>query len=99
MQEGLEDGTEAALINLDQSKSFNRVDHRFLSTVLETAGFKLEFRKWISMIYHDPRYKQIAGAKINFDKSEGLRLCAWRDDIPLPGPFYRGEGPLCILVI
>ena len=43
--EGIEDGTEAALINLDQSKDFDRVDHRFLATVLETAGFQPEFRR------------------------------------------------------
>ena len=53
--EGIEDGTEAALISLDQSKAFDRVDHRFLATVLETAGFKLEFRRWISMMYHNPQ--------------------------------------------
>ena len=165
--EGIEDGTEAALISLDQSKAFDRVDHRFLATVLETAGFKPEFRKWISMMYHNPQavvqvnrrrsrvfaiersvrrgcplspllyvlalepllrrlrdrttnpalrgvpfagplmtrvsaftdditvfvscrldikavkkavsdYERIAGAKVNFDKSEGLRLGAWR---------------------
>ena len=40
-----EDGTEAALISLNQSKAFHRVDHRFLVTVLETAGFLLEFRR------------------------------------------------------
>ena len=53
--EGLKDGTEAALINLDQSKVFDCVDHRFLATVLETAGFQPEFLKWISMMYHNPQ--------------------------------------------
>ena len=38
--EGFKDGTKAALINLDQSKAFDRVDHRYLAPVLETAGFK-----------------------------------------------------------
>ena len=50
--EGLKDTTEAALINLDQSKAFDMADYRFLVTVLETAGFKSEFRKWISMMHH-----------------------------------------------
>ena len=49
----LKDETKAALINLDQSKAFDRVDHRFLATVSETTVFKPEFRKWIS-IYHNP---------------------------------------------
>ena len=53
--EGIEDDTEAALISLDQSKAFDRVDHRFLASVLETAGFKPEFRRWISMMYHNPQ--------------------------------------------
>ena len=53
--EGIKDGTEAALISSDQSKAFNRVDHRFLASVLETAGFKPEFRRWISMMYHNPQ--------------------------------------------
>ena len=44
--EGIKDDTKAALINLDQSKAFDRVDHRFLAVVLETAGFKPEFRKY-----------------------------------------------------
>ena len=38
--DGIEDGVEAALISLDLSKAFDRVDHRFLATVLETAGFE-----------------------------------------------------------
>ena len=53
--EGIKDDTEASLISLDQSKAFDRVDHRFLATVLETAGFKPEFHRWISMIYHNPQ--------------------------------------------
>ena len=32
----------------------NWVDYRFLATDLETAGFELEFRKWINMLYHNP---------------------------------------------
>ena len=180
--EGIEDDTEAALISLDQSKAFDRVDHRFLATVLETAGFQTEFRRWISMMYHNPQvngrrsrifaiersvrqgcprspllyvltlepllrrlrdertgpslrgipffsslaarvsafadditvfvsrrldikavkeavveYERIAGAKVNFDKSEGLRLGAWRGSNTLPGPFRLSDGPIRIL--
>ena len=51
----IKDDTESALISLDQSKAFDRVDHRFLASVLETAGFKPEFRRWISMMYHNPQ--------------------------------------------
>ena len=46
--EGIEDDTGAALISLHQSKAFDRVDHRFLATVLETAGFEPEFCREIS---------------------------------------------------
>ena len=184
--EGIVDDTEAALISLDQSKAFDSVDHRFLATVLETAGFKPEFRRWISMMYHKPQavvqvngrrsrafaiersvrqgcplspllyvlvlepllrrlrdegtspalrgvpfadsltarvstfadditvfvsrrldikavkkavgeYERIAGAKVNFDKSEGLRLGAWRGSNTLSGPFGWSDGPVRIL--
>ena len=184
--EGKEDDMEAALISLDQSKAFDRVDHRFLASVLETAGFKPEFRRWITMMYHNPqavvqvngrrlrvfaierlvwqgcplspllyvvalepllrrlrdertspslrgvpfagplsarvsvladditvfvsrrldikavkeavvKYERIAGAKVNFDKSEGLRLSAWRGSNTLPGPFRSSDGPVSIL--
>ena len=43
------------------------------------------------------RYEKMAGAKVNFDKSEGLRLGAWRGGFPLPGPFRWSDGPICIL--
>ena len=184
--EGIEDDTEAVLISLDQSKAFDRVDHRFLATVLETAGFKPKFRRWISMMYDNPQavvqvngrrsgtfaiecsvrqccplspllyvlelepllrrlrdegtspslrgipfvsrlaarvfafadditvfvsrcldikamkeavveYERIAGAKVNFDKSEGLRLGAWRGSNTFPVPFRWSDGPIRIL--
>ena len=38
-------------------------------------------------------YERIAGAKVNFDKSEGLRLGAWRGSNTLPGPFRWSDGP------
>ena len=43
------------------------------------------------------KYKKVAGAKVNFDKSEGLRLGAWRGSVPLPGPFRWSDGPVRIL--
>ena len=42
-------------------------------------------------------YKQIAGAKVSFDKSKGLRLGAWRGSDTLPGPFRWSDGPVRIL--
>ena len=38
--DGIEDGTKATLISLDQSKAFDRFDYRFLATILEIAGFE-----------------------------------------------------------
>ena len=42
-------------------------------------------------------YERIAGAKVNFDKSEGLRLGAWRGNDTLPEPFRWSDGPVRIL--
>ena len=42
-------------------------------------------------------YERIAGAQVNFDKSEGLRLGAWRGSNTLLGPFRRSDGPIRIL--
>ena len=33
------------------------------------------------------RYEKVPGAKVNFDKSEGLRLGSWKRGGPQPGPF------------
>ena len=45
----------AALINLDQSKAFDRVDHTFLEAVLSAAGFRVDFCTWIRLLYASPR--------------------------------------------
>ena len=45
---------KAALINLDQSKTFDRVDYRFLEAVLPAAGFGFHFRRWIRFLYASP---------------------------------------------
>ena len=42
-------------------------------------------------------YERIAGAKVNFDKSESLRLGAWRGSNTLPGSFRWSDGPVRIL--
>ena len=83
--EGIEDGTEAALISLDQSKAFDRVDHRFLATVLETAGFQPEFRRWISMMYHNSQ----AVVQVNRRRSEVFAIeCSVWQGCPLSPLLY-----------
>ncbi|CAE1313253.1 unnamed protein product [Acanthosepion pharaonis] len=52
--EGVKDDEEAALINLDQSKAFDRIDHRYLAAVLQAAGFAPNFCRWISLLYRSP---------------------------------------------
>ena len=175
--------TEAALINLDQSKAFDRVDHRYLGAVLSAAGFGPQFCSWVHLLYANPAvmvevngkrsrpfslsrsirqgcplspmlyvlaiepflrklrvnpvlrgitlpgadaqvkysayaddvtvlvtsnaeisvvgaeirlYETVTGAKINCDKSSGLRIGAWRG-MPLQGPFSWSDGPCKIL--
>ena len=66
--EGIEDDAEAVLINLDQSKAFDRMDHQFLASVLETAGFELEFCNSISILYHNPQ----AVVKVNGKHSKAF---------------------------
>ena len=43
------------------------------------------------------KYEKVAGAKVKFDKSEGLQLGPWRGSVPLPGPFCWSDGPIRIL--
>ena len=43
------------------------------------------------------KYERISGAKINFEKSEGLRLGPWRGDVSLPESFRWSDEPVCNL--
>ena len=55
IMEGMGDDGGAVLISLDRSGAFDGVHLQFLATVLETAEFEPEFRKWIGVLYHVPR--------------------------------------------
>ena len=67
---GLEDDTKAVLIDLDQFKAFDKVDYQFFMMVLETAGYKPEFCKWISMMYHN----LLAVVQVNGKHSEAFAI-------------------------
>ena len=86
--EGIEDDTEAAQINLDQSKAFDRVDHQFLAAVLETTGFEPEFRKWISIL--------ISIVLVNGRRSRAFAIEQWvQQGYPLsPLLYVLALGPL-----
>ena len=63
--EGIEDDTEAALISLDQSKAFVRVDHRS-GVCFGDCRIQTGVRRWISMMYHNPQ----AVVQVNGRRSE-----------------------------
>ena len=44
-------------------------------------------------------YEWTAGAKANFDKSEGFRVGAWTGSDILPGPFRWSDKPIRILEV
>lgn len=45
---------EAALIKLDQFKTFDKVDHHFLEADVSAADFKVYFHFWIHLMYANP---------------------------------------------
>jgi hypothetical protein len=82
---GNKPGFGGALINLDQSKAFDRVDHRYLAAVLKAAGFGPVFRGWIASMYSGI----CSVAKINGHLSEPFRITrSVRQGCPLSSLLY-----------
>lgn len=48
---GTKAGVGGALINLDQPKAFDWVEHRYLAAVLKTTGFRPVSRGWIAAMH------------------------------------------------
>lgn len=40
------------ILSLDQEKAFDRVDHRFLFSVLRAFSFGEKFIAWVSLLYN-----------------------------------------------
>ena len=95
--EEIEDGTEAALMNLDQSKAFDRVDHRFLASVLDITEFKPEFRKWISMMNHKHQaVVQVNGRRSRvFAISTSLLWSPCSEGLAMKGKSGPAQCPFC----
>ena len=46
-----QNNTDAILINIDQEKAFDRVNHQFLQRTLAQMNFGPSFRRWIEVLY------------------------------------------------
>ena len=65
----------AAIISLDQEKAFDRVNHSFLQCVLERFNFGPDFRRWVSVVYHDISSCVINNGRLSqaFNLERGVR--------------------------
>ncbi len=80
----------AALI---KSKAFDRVDHAFLEAVLSSAGFGVDFRTWIRLLYASPGVM----VEVNGVRSEPFTLTrSIRQGCPLsPMLYILALEPIC----
>ena len=64
---------EAAVINLDWSKAFDRVDMQFLFKVMRKLGIPTEFIEWVEMLYHNTQscvsINGLLGARFHVERS------------------------------
>ena len=70
-----------------------------VSTYADDITVFVSHRSDIKAVKKVVKRYEVAGAKINFDKSEGLRLGAWRCGVTLLGLFRWSDGAVCILEV
>ena len=89
-----DEGTSLSLCGITFVSSFAARVSAFADDITVFVSRRLDIKAVKEAVVE---YERIAGAKVNFDKSEGLRLGAWRGSNTLPGPFRWSDGPIRIL--
>ena len=78
-----DEGARLALCRISLASSV----HAKISTYADITVFMSSRLDILAVKKAVERHEKVAGAKVNFDKSEGLQLGAWRRGVLLPGPF------------
>lgn len=79
---------EAAVINMDQSKAFDKVDHRFLEAVLAFASIGPHFQSWVRLLY---KYPEVL-VEVNVIRSFAKSRC-------LVPPIRPGSPPMLMMCL
>ncbi|CAM2112984.1 unnamed protein product [Caretta caretta] len=93
---GRRDDLSFALLSLDQEKAFDRVDHRYLLSVLQAFGFKPQFVGFLWVLYASTECL----IKLNWTLTEPVSFGQGvRQGCPLSGQLYALaiEPFLCLL--
>ena len=88
-----DEGTNLALRAVLFAGSLTERVSAFTDDIMVFVSCRLDI-KAVKKVVGD--YEWIAGAKVNFNKSEGLQFGAWRSSDTLPGPFHWSDGPVLI---
>lgn len=75
----INDGTVTAPVNVDQSKTFDRVDYLFLDVALAVASFGKGFRTWTELLYQSSS----TVVRVNGKRSKSFNITRFiRQDCP-----------------
>ena len=85
-----DEGTIPALRGLPFTDSLTARVSAFADDITVVVSCRLDIKTVKKVV---AEYERIAGAKVNFDKSDGLRLGAWRGSDTLSEPFPWSDGP------